>query len=166
MVGLDFAGKTTILYKMKLGEVVTTTPTIGVNVESVEYKNMTLNVWDLDGSEARTLLPSCRDYSKGAKAKGVIFVVDSNDVERIGQARIELHKFLSANELHDASLLVFANKKEMPGAMNCEEITDKLGLHSLDPQSWHIEGTYGGSGEGIYEGLDTLYNDIKKRLAA
>lgn len=39
-MGLDAAGKTTILYKLKLGEVVTTIPTIGFNVETVEYKNI------------------------------------------------------------------------------------------------------------------------------
>jgi len=49
MVGLDAAGKTTILYKMKLGEVVNTIPTIGFNVETVEYKNISFNVWDVGG---------------------------------------------------------------------------------------------------------------------
>ena len=47
MVGLDAAGKTTILYKLKLGEVLTTIPTIGFNVETVEYKNVSFNVWDV-----------------------------------------------------------------------------------------------------------------------
>ena len=45
MVGLDAAGKTTILYKLKLGEIVTTIPTIGFNVETVEYKNISFTVW-------------------------------------------------------------------------------------------------------------------------
>ena len=49
MVGLDAAGKTTILYKLKLGEVVTTIPTIGFNVETVEYKNISFTVWDVGG---------------------------------------------------------------------------------------------------------------------
>ncbi|KAL5569601.1 hypothetical protein UlMin_026176 [Ulmus minor] len=47
MVGLDAAGKTTILYKLKLGEIVTTIPTIGFNVETVEYKNISFTVWDV-----------------------------------------------------------------------------------------------------------------------
>ncbi len=49
MVGLDAAGKTTILYKLKLGEIVTTIPTIGFNVETVEYKNISFTVWDVGG---------------------------------------------------------------------------------------------------------------------
>jgi len=49
MVGLDAAGKTTILYKMKLGEVITTIPTIGLNVETVMYKGMKMNTFDVGG---------------------------------------------------------------------------------------------------------------------
>ena len=45
MLGLDAAGKTTVLYKLQLGEVVTTLPTIGFNVENVQYKNLTMNIW-------------------------------------------------------------------------------------------------------------------------
>merc|ERR1711934_886106 len=55
MVGLDAAGKTTILYKLKLGEIVTTTPTIGFNVETVEYKNISFTVW---GAARRSNPPS------------------------------------------------------------------------------------------------------------
>ena len=54
MVGLDAAGKTTILYKLKLGEVVTTIPTIGFNVETVEYKNISFTVWDVGGQDKVT----------------------------------------------------------------------------------------------------------------
>ena len=60
MVGLDAAGKTTILYKLKLGEVVTTIPTIGFNVETVEYKNISFTVWDVGGQDKiRTLWRHC-----------------------------------------------------------------------------------------------------------
>ena len=51
MVGLDAAGKTTILYKLKLGEVVTPIPTIGFNVEEVTYKNISFHVWDVGGQD-------------------------------------------------------------------------------------------------------------------
>ena len=56
MLGLDAAGKTTTLYNLKLGEVVTTIPTIGFNVETVEYKNISFNVWDVGGQEKLRLL--------------------------------------------------------------------------------------------------------------
>uniref|UniRef100_A0A1I8EGZ0 ADP-ribosylation factor 1-like 2 n=1 Tax=Wuchereria bancrofti TaxID=6293 RepID=A0A1I8EGZ0_WUCBA len=64
-------------------------------------------------------------------AGGLIFVVDSNDRERIEESRAELHKMLSEDELRDATLLVFANKQDLPNAMSAAELTDKLGLHNL-----------------------------------
>merc|ERR1712072_501182 len=106
MVGLDNAGKTTILYKLKLGEVVNTIPTIGFNVETVEYKNISFNVWDVGGQDKIRLL--WRHYY--TNTQGLIYVVDSNDRDRIDENREELHKMLAEEELKDAVLLVFANK--------------------------------------------------------
>jgi ADP-ribosylation factor protein 1 len=158
MVGLDAAGKTTILYKMKLGEIVTTIPTIGFNVETVEYKNIKFTMWDVGGQDK--LRPLWRHYFQNTN--GVIFVVDSNDKERAAQARDELQKMLAEDELRDAVLLVFANKQDLPNAMSTAEVTDKLGLHSLRQRTWFIQGTCATSGEGLYEGLDWLSANIKK----
>uniref|UniRef100_A0A8C2P1S1 ARF GTPase 1 n=1 Tax=Capra hircus TaxID=9925 RepID=A0A8C2P1S1_CAPHI len=130
MVGLDAAGKTTILYKLKLGEIVTTIPTIGFNVETVEYKNISFTVWDVGGQDK--IRPLWRHYFQNTQ--GLIFVVDSNDRERVNEAREELMRMLAEDELRDAVLLVFANKQDLPNAMNAAEITDKLGLHSLRHQ--------------------------------
>merc|ERR1712159_733582 len=88
MVGLDAAGKTTVLYKLKLGEVVTTIPTIGFNVETVEYKNIRFTVWDVGGQDKIRLL--WRHYYQNTQA--LIFVVDSNDRHRIEDVRHELAK--------------------------------------------------------------------------
>eukprot|EP01007_Sphenomonas_quadrangularis_P000374 NODE_1219_length_948_cov_541.320356_g1019_i0.p1 GENE.NODE_1219_length_948_cov_541.320356_g1019_i0~~NODE_1219_length_948_cov_541.320356_g1019_i0.p1 ORF type:complete len:183 (+),score=69.70 NODE_1219_length_948_cov_541.320356_g1019_i0:110-658(+) len=157
MVGLDAAGKTTILYKLKLGEIVTTIPTIGFNVETVEYKNIKFTVWDVGGQDK--LRPLWRHYFQNTN--GLIFVVDSNDRERVQQSRDELHKMLSEDELRDAILLVFANKQDLPNAMSTAEMTDKLGLHSLRQRNWFIQGTCATSGEGLYEGLDWLSANVK-----
>ncbi|KAL9272581.1 ADP-ribosylation factor 1-like protein [Drosera capensis] len=146
MVGLDAAGKTTILYKLKLGEIVTTIPTIGFNVETVEYKNISFTVWDVGGQDK--IRPLWRHYFQNTQ--GLIFVVDSNDRDRV-------------DELRDAVLLVFANKQDLPNAMNAAEITDKLGLHSLRQRHWYIQSTCATSGEGLYEGLDWLSNNIASK---
>eukprot|EP01084_Bolivina_argentea_P183966 317382_1 len=123
MVGLDAAGKTTILYKLKLAEVVTTIPTIGFNVETVEYKNINFTVWDVGGQDK--IRPLWKHYYQNTQ--GIIFVVDSNDRERIcdvngvqsglkydrdDNARDELHRMLAEDELRDAVLLIFANKQD------------------------------------------------------
>ncbi|KAE8702683.1 ADP-ribosylation factor 1 [Hibiscus syriacus] len=189
MVGLDAAGKTTILYKLKLGEIVTTIPTIGFNVETVEYKNISFTVWDVGGQDkpicvvADTLFgflpllyflsgvlmdgpvlirPLWRHYFQNTQ--GLIFVVDSNDRDRVVEARDELHRMLNEDELRDAVLLVFANKQDLPNAMNAAEITDKLGLHSLRQRHWYIQSTCATSGEGLYEGLDWLSNNIASKV--
>ncbi|XP_035842954.1 ADP-ribosylation factor 2 isoform X3 [Helianthus annuus] len=151
MVGLDAAGKTTILYKLKLGEIVTTIPTIGFNVETVEYKNISFTVWDVGGQDK--IRPLWRHYFQNTQ--GLIFVVDSNDRDRV----------VVQDELRDAVLLVFANKQDLPNAMNAAEITDKLGLHSLRQRHWYIQSTCATSGEGLYEGLDWLSNNIANKAS-
>lgn len=77
-------------------------------------------------------------YADFQNTQGIIFVVDSNDRERIPEAREELQRMLNEDELRDALLLVFANKQDLPNAMNAAEITDKLGLHSLRQRQWYV----------------------------
>lgn len=90
-------------------------------------------------------------------------MVDSNDRERVNEAREELMRMLAEDELRDAVLLVFANKQDLPNAMNAAEITDKLGLHSLRHRNWYIQATCATSGDGLYEGLDWLSNQLRTR---
>merc|ERR1712193_489855 len=94
MVGLDAAGKATILYKLMLGEVVTTIPTIGFNVETVEYKNLSFTVWDVGGQDK--IRPLWRHYYQGTNC--LIYVVDSNDRDRVEDAKEELSKMLNEDE--------------------------------------------------------------------
>lgn len=159
MVGLDAAGKTTILYKLKLGEIVTTIPTIGFNVETVEYKNISFTVWDVGGQDK--IRPLWRHYFQNTQ--GLIFVVDSNDRERLTEARNELTRMLSEDELRDAVLLVFANKQDLPNALSAGEMTQKLGLNTLHGRSWYIQATCATSGNGLYEGLDWMAKTLSER---
>ncbi|XP_052781493.1 ADP-ribosylation factor 4 [Mya arenaria] len=159
MVGLDAAGKTTILYKLKLGEIVTTIPTIGFNVETVDYKNISFTVWDVGGQDK--IRPLWRHYFQNTQ--GLIFVVDSNDAERVDEAKDELSKMLSEDELRDAALLVFANKQDLPNAMPTSTLVDRLGLNSMRNKTWHIQATCATQGNGLYEGLDWLSEELGKR---
>ncbi|CAE8582264.1 unnamed protein product, partial [Polarella glacialis] len=159
MVGLDAAGKTTILYKLKLGEVVTTIPTIGFNVETVEYKNISFTVWDVGGQDK--IRPLWRHYYQGTQ--GLIFVVDSNDRDRIEDAREELNKMLNEDEMREAILLVFANKQDLPNAMAAAEVTDKLGLHNMRNRQWFIQSACATTGDGLYEGLDWLSRTLSSK---
>ncbi|KAF7144790.1 hypothetical protein RHSIM_Rhsim04G0245800 [Rhododendron simsii] len=132
MVGFDAVGKTTILYKLKLGEIVPTVATIGFNVETVEYKDISFTVWDIGGWGKIELL--WKHYFHNTQ--GLIYVVDSNDKDHAVVARDELHRILNEDEPRDAVLLVVANKQDLPNAMKAAEITDKLGLYSLRQRLW------------------------------
>lgn len=160
MLGLDAAGKTTILYKLKFAEVVVTIPTVGFNVESVEYKNINFTVWDVGGQDQIRRLWS--HYYRGTN--GLIYVVDSADRERILQAKEELEKMLGEQEMKDAALLVLANKQDLPNAMTSTEIMQKLNLEALDrDRKWFIQSTVAPTGDGLYEGLDWLSRTLSAR---
>ncbi|XP_021545407.2 ADP-ribosylation factor 4-like [Neomonachus schauinslandi] len=158
MVGLDAAGKTTILYKLKLGEIVTTIHTIGFNVETVEYKNICFTVWDAGGQDK--IRPLWRHSFQNTQ--GLIFVIDSNDRERIREGAEELQKMLQEDELRDAVLLLFANKQDLPNAMAISEMSDKLGLQSLRNRTWYVQAPCATQGTGLSEGLDWLSNELSK----
>ncbi|KAM9071397.1 ADP-ribosylation factor-like protein 1 isoform 4-T5 [Megaptera novaeangliae] len=95
ILGLDGAGKTTILYRLQVGEVVTTIPTIGFNVETVTYKNLKFQVWDLGGQTS--IRPYWRCYYSNTDA--VIYVVDSCDRDRIGISKSELVAMLEGTRV-------------------------------------------------------------------
>jgi len=156
MLGLDSAGKTSILYRFKLGSVVSTVPTLGLNIETVTYKNISLVVWDLCGQEkARAQWPY---YF--IDTKGIIFVVDSTDTARITEARAELFSVLSADELQTAAVLVLANKQDLPGALSEAEVSERLGLRRMLRRDWHVQASSVPEGRGLAEGLDWLVTTI------
>lgn len=155
MLGLDAAGKTTILYKLKLGEVVTSIPTIGMNVETVEYQGKSLvsfTTWDIGGRSP--MRPLWRHFYKGCNA--LIFVIDANDRDRVEDAQEELRRLLNEDELRDWPLLVFGNKQDLPNAMSIAELSEKLCLHQLRNRCWFIQSSCATSGDGLHEGLDWL----------
>ncbi|OXV08465.1 hypothetical protein Egran_03772 [Elaphomyces granulatus] len=159
MLGLDAAGKTTILYKLKLNQDVTTIPTVGFNVESVTYKNVKFNVWDVGGQDK--IRPLWRHYYSGTQ--GLIFVIDSSDTARMNEARSELHKIINDREMKDALLLVFANKQDIAGHLSPEEVTNALQLNKLRDRLWYVVPSVATQGTGIFEGLAWLSNNVKSQ---
>ncbi|KCV67571.1 arf/Sar family, other [Fonticula alba] len=163
IVGLDNAGKTTFLYRLLLGQVVATTPTIGSNVEEFNYKNIKFLMWDIGGQD--NLRSSWSTYYINSKA--VIMVVDSTDVARFPIVRRELHRMLSHEHLARIPLLVLANKQDLDEALTTAEISDALGLPELDVTTpWHIAPCSAISGEGTTEGLDWVVSQLKNEPLA
>eukprot|EP00929_Paragymnodinium_shiwhaense_P078937 TRINITY_DN40971_c0_g1_i2.p2 TRINITY_DN40971_c0_g1~~TRINITY_DN40971_c0_g1_i2.p2 ORF type:complete len:178 (+),score=47.26 TRINITY_DN40971_c0_g1_i2:60-593(+) len=155
MVGLDAAGKTTILYKLNLDEVVHTNPTVGFNLETVKHKNITFTVWDVGGqSKIRNLWKHYYQH-----AQGLIFVVDATDRDRIEEARQELLGMLQDAELEQTVLLVLGNKQDMPTAMRKDELAEQLQLPTLKQRYLVVE-VCALDGQGLMEGLDWLARTV------
>lgn len=159
MVGLDAAGKTTVLYKLRLGEQITTIPTIGFNVENLRLGTLEFQVWDIGGQDK--IRPLWKHYYAGTDA--IIFVLDSSDKERMRDAKHEVEMLIGEDELKDAALLVLANKQDLPGAGEVSDIAEQLGLKGLRRRQWFIQGAVATKGVGLYEGLDWLARTLNDR---
>jgi small GTP-binding protein len=120
-------------FYQQLGEQITTIPTIGFNVETVRYHNIEFTFWDVGGQDRIRQL--WRHYYQGAH--GLIFVVDSNDTDRLGEAAYELHKLLSEDALRDTKVLIFANKQDLPKAVNATQLKDRLRLIQVYDHEWY-----------------------------
>lgn len=159
LLGLDAAGKTTLLYKLKLNETVCTIPTIGFNVETVEpIRNVTFTVWDVGGQDKIRAL--WKHYF--LNTDGLVFVVDSADPERFAEARAELNAILENDEMRGVPFVVMANKQDLPGARNPMDLAEVLGLIKMKGHQWHVQGCCAATGDGLVEGLEVLTNLVKQ----
>lgn len=142
---------------------VATVPTIGFNVETLTYKNITFSVWDLGGQDS--IRPYWRCYYTNTTA-ALIFVIDSADVARMDIVKKEIEMLLGEEELNNSALLVFANKQDIQGALGEAEIAEKLELAKkcksrlnirddvADYRNWSIRACSAVKKEGLTEGLD------------
>lgn len=160
MVGLDGAGKTTILNKLKFGQrnniSTTPDPTIGFNVQLITYKNKQFTIWDLGGQDK--IRPLWRSYYHCKYV--IIFVIDSHDKDRFDLAVQQLYKILKEDELRDAKLLVLANKQDLSNAVTAKEITKQLQLDHLKNRRWYVQDCCGLNSDGLNEGMDWLCNQL------
>lgn len=159
MIGLDNAGKTTILYKLNSGKIIHTVPTIGFNMETIEYEKMTMNIWDIGGQDKIRQL--WKYYYQNTDA--IIFVVDSSDSDRLGLVCEEINKLLHEDELRNAILLVMANKQDKKGALSVGELGEILPLKNIKTRQWYIQGTNAHTGDGLYDGLSWLSKKLKSK---
>uniref|UniRef100_K3X7H7 ADP-ribosylation factor n=1 Tax=Globisporangium ultimum (strain ATCC 200006 / CBS 805.95 / DAOM BR144) TaxID=431595 RepID=K3X7H7_GLOUD len=159
LVGLDAAGKTTILYHLRLGKAIASIPTVGFNVESIRYNRYKLNIWDVGGQDS--LRPYWRHHFTGTQ--GIIFVVDSADLKRLELAKEELNGLLLDNQLKDSCLLIFLNKRDLPGALTIEELTTALDFEEGCKQSnrkYNVQPTIATTGEGLHAGITWLCENM------
>ncbi|XP_005107851.1 ADP-ribosylation factor 1 [Aplysia californica] len=158
--GLDAAGKTSILYRLKIGEVVTTIPTIGFNVETVSVKGVDITCWDVGGRDK--IRPLYRHYY--ANTTGFVFVVDSADHERLDFAFDEFIRFcLQEEETKGTVVMVLANKQDLPEALTCEELEKKFRKKCPTTPDHKVlfRPTSVMSGEGLFEAFEDFVSEIK-----
>jgi len=127
LCGLNAVGKTKLLYRFKLGEVITTIPTIGFNVETVEFANTAITMWEVGGNEKIRLL--WRHYYEGSQAIG--FIVDATDHDRLQEASEALHQVIDEQEDKNMKFFIIANKIDLPTAMSQNEIVSRLNAENI-----------------------------------
>ncbi|UKZ63699.1 uncharacterized protein TrAtP1_004924 [Trichoderma atroviride] len=178
MLGLDNAGKTTIVKKIMGEDVNTVSPTLGFIIKTIDYQGYKLNIcaeMPVDSHTLRSLLTSIgdvggqktlRSYWRNyfEKTDALIWVVDTTDRLRIDDCREELHGLLEEERLAGACLLIFANKTDVDGCMTQEEIVTMLRLPDIRTHQWHVLQCSAMTGKNLEEGLSWVVEDAKKRL--
>ncbi|XP_056431889.1 ADP-ribosylation factor-like protein 2 [Gadus chalcogrammus] len=160
MLGLDNAGKTTILKKFNGEDITTISPTLGFNIKTLEHRGFKLNIWDVGGQ--KSLRSYWRNYFESTD--GLVWVVDSADRLRLDDCKRELSSLLQEERLAGATLLVFANKQDLPGALSKEAIGEAMGLDDIKTHHWCIMGCSAVTGENLLSGVDWLLDDIAARV--
>jgi small GTP-binding protein len=155
ILGIQNAGKTTILYRLSIGQLVKTTPTIGSNVEEISYNNVKLQAWDLGGQQSTRSVWDVYFVNTDA----IIYVIDTHD-ETYDDSKTQFYKLLSNEALKNAIILIYANKQDLPGAKNVAEIIQIYELDTIKDHIWHIQPCSAQTGEGLITGMKWLSDQL------
>ena len=155
ILGIQNAGKTTILYRLAIGQLIKTTPTIGSNVEEISYNNIKLQAWDLGGQESTRSLWNVYYVNTDA----IIYVIDTHD-ENYDDSKSQFYKLLENETLKNAVILIYANKQDLPGAKNVADIIQIYGLDTIKDHIWHIQPCSAQTGEGLITGMKWLSDQL------
>ena len=162
MLGLDNAGKTTIVKKFCNRDITAISPTLGFEITPLQFKGFTINLWDVGGQ--RVLRAYWKNYFESTD--GLIWVVDSNDTDRLETCKEKLRELLKEEKLYGASLLLLLNKQDIEGSKTKEEIAEILDVKQIvsGRRHAHLECCSAVTGDGLLSGMNWLIDDIKKNL--
>ncbi|KAI8373334.1 putative ADP-ribosylation factor-like 2-like protein [Blakeslea trispora] len=160
MLGLDNAGKTTILKRINGEPIDTISPTLGFNIKTLEHEDYKLNIWDVGGQ--KSIRSYWRNYFEQTDA--LVWVVDSADRLRLQDCQRELSQLLQEERLAGATLLVFANKQDIKGALSEQEIKEALELDHIKSHHWAILACSAVTGEHLLKGMDWVVHDVASRI--
>ena len=153
ILGLDNAGKTSILNSFKGITTRNLPPNKGFNFQKFNYKNISFILWDLGGQ--KSIRKFWEDYYQ-KENDCIIYVIDSSDQERLEETGKELYNILQQIELSDIPLVIYANKQDLNMALNIEEIIDILGLDNINDRKWTIIACSALTKQGLAAGLDWI----------
>ncbi|KAH7817689.1 Arl3a [Monocercomonoides exilis] len=156
VLGLDNAGKSTILASLADEEISTVTPTAGLNIKTVQHQKYELTMWDIGGQ--KSIRKYWKKYYKDTDA--VIYVVDSSDVARIGETYAEFCQLLLEPQLSGHPVLVFANKQDLSSALTQAKVAEELHLPSISDRPWQIQACCAKTGEGLKEGMEWMLEAV------
>uniref|UniRef100_A0A4W3K8J9 ADP ribosylation factor like GTPase 3, like 2 n=1 Tax=Callorhinchus milii TaxID=7868 RepID=A0A4W3K8J9_CALMI len=145
LLGLDNAGKTTLLKQLASEDINTITPTQGFNIKSVQAHGLKLNVWDIGGQ--RKIRQYWRNYFESTNL--LIYVIDSADKKRFEETGQELAELIEEEKLIGVPVLIFANKQDLLTAAPAADIAEGLNLHTYRDRVWQIQACSALSGEGV-----------------
>ncbi|XP_054613093.1 ADP-ribosylation factor-like protein 3 [Dunckerocampus dactyliophorus] len=159
LLGLDNAGKTTLLKQLAAEDISHITPTQGFNIKSVQSSGFKLNVWDIGGQ--RKIRPYWKNYFENTDV--LIYVIDSSDNKRFEETSLELSELLEADELAAVPLLVFANKQDLMTAISASDLAESLNLHTVRDRMWQVQACSAITAEGVQDGMSWVCRNIKFR---
>ncbi|KXS17337.1 ADP-ribosylation factor-like protein 2 [Gonapodya prolifera JEL478] len=164
ILGLDNAGKTTIVHRLLGRDLSSISPTLGFAISTIAYGGFKLNVWDVGGQ--KSIRSFWRNYFE--KTDAVVWVVDAADgEERLKECRKEMERVVTEERLSGATLLVLANKQDLPSALPASTISSLLGLDSpnaLPGHHWAVWGCSAYDGRGLREAIGWCVSDVGGRL--
>ncbi|KAH3779367.1 ADP-ribosylation factor-like protein 3 [Dreissena polymorpha] len=159
LLGLDNAGKTTLLKSLASEDISHITPTQGFNIKTVQSAGFRLNVWDIGGQ--RKIRPYWKNYFENTDV--LIYVIDSSDRKRFEETGEELGELLEEPKLSGVPLLVYANKQDLQHSAKASEVSEGLNLNTIRDRVWQIQACSALTNEGVREGMDWAMKNISSK---
>jgi len=158
LLGLDNAGKTTILKSLSKEDPTNIMPTQGFNIKSLQQGKVQLNVWDIGGQ--KSIRPYWTNYFENTDC--LVYVIDSCDEERIEESGVELNKLLEDEKLEGVPVLIFANKQDVENSLQAKTIAESLNLDVMRDRTWQIQACSAKTGEGVEAGIEWAIQKAQK----